>query len=328
MNNRVVLCAMVVLVAALAWLWLGARRSPSTPAESASAAAPRNTPSSSAAGSPATSNEAAPNPAPDPSRYEIPNLDDPQVKAAVQWARDMVAKQFGARAGQRYQVNNLSLEFASLAKQATEGDLKAARTLFESLDRCSRAARSAVWLERGLAHHYHDLAKPRDTSKPYDGRSEASIAMNLEDFRRCNGVTDEHLASRVRWGKQLAEAGDYTARRTYYQYGAPKDIWELDYDQRFNQFRDQAWGYLQEQLDGGDYIALDHMASFYANRLTDYRDAYSEYVYLFAYAQAKDSFARYSANARMAVIIEELTPEQVAAAERQGLALYQQCCRR
>jgi hypothetical protein len=329
MNSRVVLCAIVVLVAALAWLWLGAWFAPSTPAVSASAAAPQNTPPlpSSAAESPATSTEPAPSQATDPSRYEIPNLDDPQIAQEVAYVRAMVAKQFGAREGQRYQVNNLSLEFASLAKQAMEGDLLAARTLFEDLERCSHAARTRQRLDNKIAYHHRDLAQAKNSNAPRRVMSEASIAGILDEYRHCAQVTDEQLASRARWGKQLAEVGDTMARLQYQDYAKPKDVWALDYNERYEQYKKQAWQYLEMELAVGNSAALAQMGTYYTGYAAGDRDSFKHYMYLYAFAQRPDLHPYHFAYKGMETASRYLTPEQIREAERQGLALYQQCCR-
>jgi hypothetical protein len=258
----------------------------------------------------------------------VPNLDNPVVAEAVQYARNLTASQFSARPGERYRVNNLSLEFASLAKQAGEGDLVAARTLFESLERCAHAPRDPEQLRRELKYHARDLNRPRNPDQPYDAGSEASIAMNLEAYRRCSGVTDEHIASRARWGTQLAEAGDWAARVQYQEFGYPTKYWEDDYEQQLKDYRDQSWRYLDQRLQSRHVDALAHFGHFYmANKATP-RDYFKAYVYMYAYVQQPGLSAYDSNYMGLRTASNHLTPDQIAEAERQGRALYLQCCQR
>jgi hypothetical protein len=262
-------------------------------------------------------------------RYTIPNLDNPQIAAEVEHGRAVVISAFAARDGERYQVNNLSLEFASLAKQAAAGDLMAARTLFESLERCdSGSAREHRWLEHNINSHLRDLAKGKPETGPRRVMHEASIANAIEAYRRCAGVTDEQLATRGRWNTQLAEAGDIPARFRFMDYGRPTENWREDHQQRLEQFKQQAWRYLEIELQAGNPLALEHMGHYYANPRITQRDPFKMYMYWYAYAQTPETPAHMSTYMGLNTAAASLTAEQIAEAERQGRALYERCCKR
>ena len=328
-TKRVIWLAVATLVlAALTALAFAIRRSDEALNFDAVAASP----SHHAAGEPERANaaatpEATPPPAPALDRYTIPNLDNPQIAAEVERVRGIVRGEFAARDGERYQVNNLSLEFASLAKQAAAGDLMAARTLFESLERCSRAARTPVWLERNINNHLRDLAKGQPGTGPRRVMHEASIAGAIENYRRCAGVTDEQLETRGRWITQLAEAGDAFAHFQFQNYAMPTEHWAEDYPARFQRFQEQAWRYLEMELRTGNALALMHMGYYYANPKIA-PDPFKMYSYLYAYAQTPERPGHQGIYMGLNTAAASLTPEQIAEAERQGRALYERCCKR
>jgi hypothetical protein len=204
----------------------------------------------------------------------------------------------------------------------------AARTLLESLSRCEGAARTPDNLERRVNVHYRDLAQPKPSNHPLRVMHEASIARAIDDYRHCAGVTDEHLASRGRWVAQLAEAGDAIGRFQYHDYARPTDNWTDDFQDRFREFQQQAWRYLEMELEAGNALALSHMGHYHANPRVTRRDPFKMYMYWYAYAQTPETPGHQGTYMGLNTAAAALTPEQIAEAERQGRALYERCCKR
>jgi hypothetical protein len=231
----------------------------------------------------------------------------------------MIASSFGGRAGERYAVSNLSIEFADLSKRAAEGDLAAARTLFEELQACAPATARSPQAAMALMER-HVARRRQGEHRGADG----SIVMARAMLQRCSGITDEQLATRARWGERLASAGDRLARLQYVDYAVPSAT-SPDYPQRLAEAAARARSFLDPLVASGDAQALFAYGHYWnANRLVP-RDPYRAYVHLHAYALAGIPEA-HPAFSQLAALGTQLSAEERSTAEREGLALYTKCC--
>ncbi len=240
--------------------------------------------------------------------------------------REAIGKSFTGRPGETYTVQNLAAEFASLSQQAKAGDLVAARTLFEGLDNCATAPHTLKRMQKMM-----DITAASDAKALAQGRSTgsdpvASQALIQERFRRCGGLGEEHLLARREFGQLLADAGDEFARLQY-QYWAMPTPEAPEYPARLADVRAQTTRYLDEELARGNSRALRSYASMHTTNLLGVEDAYRRYMYGYAYAQTPGLRSGDIVYFSLAAAESQMTPEQVARAQREGIALFNDCCR-
>ncbi len=241
---------------------------------------------------------------------------DPTTAAMVLHVEETTSGLFAGVPGERLPVANLARQFAELAAKARDGDLTAARALYNAAKECKRSPRTP-----------EDLAK----RTMHDGESGPEIAAGDAIQRRrytfCSGATDEMLASVPRWAEQLADAGDPVAQLQY-QNDVALDGSDPAYQQQLNRARERAMSYLQQQLQGGNPQALFSLQSYYsANRLVS-RDPYRAYVYGWAYVLAMGERLppAHAAFLGLASAETQLTAAQLESARSEGVMLQKKCC--
>ncbi len=242
--------------------------------------------------------------------------------------RSGTEKAFGGRAGMTYRVQNLAAEFQGLATKAANGDLMAARTLFEGLQNCERAPTSLRQLKRSREITAASFAQnPRPPGDYSRGDPVASDAMILARYERCNGIDDDHLAQLAKFGSQLAESGDAMARLSYSDFARPRPG-TPNGPGKYLEVREQAFRYLDEELARGDERALNAYASIYLSPHYSAKDPYLAYVYSYAAQQREGGPVWNSSHTALRVAQSQLTADQISQAQREGVALYRECCRR
>jgi hypothetical protein len=241
--------------------------------------------------------------------------------------REAIGKSFTGRPGETYTVQNLAVEFASLSQKARSGDLIASRTLFEGIVKCDGAPHTLKRMQRMQAITAADDARAAAEGRSSGSDPVASQTSIEELFRRCGGLDEDHVLARAEFGRQLADSGDEFARLQHQEW-ALQSVEGPDYAGQISEVRTQSARYLDEELARGNSRALSWYASLHTSPRLGAVDPYQGYLYSYAYAQTPGLPAGHVTYFALAAAEAQLTPEQVARAQREGVALFNRCCRR
>jgi hypothetical protein len=130
--------------------------------------------------------------------------------------------------GKTYPVSNLNAEFASLSDKAAHGDLIAARTLADALQKCANVPKSVDELDKEIA----DATRP-NLDPGWAEFLQSGLGYKRQLFGQCQGTTPTQIATRGKWVGILAEAGDSEARLIYAGTARPTDyLCPLQYSNR------------------------------------------------------------------------------------------------
>ncbi len=241
--------------------------------------------------------------------------------------REAIGKSFTGKPGQTYTVQNVAVEFESLAQKARAGDLLAARTLFEGLANCETAPLNFKRMQQMQAITAEGDARAAAEGRSSDSDPVASQTAIEERFRRCGGLGEDHFLARAEFGRQLADSGDEFARLQYPEWAMPK-VEDPDYVAHVADVRTQTSRYLDEELARGNARALRSYAVMHSSPGLGAEDPYRRYLYSYAYAQTPGLSPGDVTYFALAAAESQLNPEQVARAQREGVALFNKCCRR
>jgi hypothetical protein len=231
---------------------------------------------------------------------------------------DPYASDFSERPGSVYKTSRLADEYSRLANLAAQGDLIAARTLFEQLQHCEKAPKNMQELEK-----YGK--KLRDPEYPY-------------------ASNPEQKGSVSKWTGQLAAAGDSKARLIFPFIAQPRDFERNDFAEQRAAFVETARNYLNEEISLGNGEALGAMASAYRRPIIEGHstpfelDPAAAYRYYYAYALTPEG-APHSRiimpsgeqindipGGILARMESQLTAEQIAIEREAAMRIVQQCC--
>jgi hypothetical protein len=253
---------------------------------------------------------------------------------------DPYASDFSERPGSVYKTSRLADEYSRLANLAAQGDLIAARTLFEQLQHCEKAPKNMQELEK-----YGK--KLRDPEYPYASNPENAARMFSDTralFDHCGELTDEQKGSVSKWTGQLAAAGDSKARLIFPFIAQPRDFERNDFAEQRAAFVETARNYLNEEISLGNGEALGAMASAYRRPIIEGHstpfelDPAAAYRYYYAYALTPEG-APHSRiimpsgeqindipGGILARMESQLTAEQIAIEREAAMRIVQQCC--
>jgi hypothetical protein len=247
---------------------------------------------------------------------------DPATSFVPQ-AVEITRARFRDRPGERLAVANLAVAFGDLARRAEAGDLEAARALFEDLRSCTTSPRDAASYERRIANE-----KARYAERGGSGEQHAiTLAVTAELYRHCAGVTEAQLQQLGRYGQQLADAGDVNARLGYLWDARPQ-AGDGRLAERLPPFRERGLQYLRTELDRGNPRALFSLSSAYADPGLGIQDPRRQYVYGYAYAQTPGLNPYDAVYVGLADLEQRLSSADIAALQREAIALYLKCCGR
>lgn len=233
--------------------------------------------------------------------------------------------------GKTYPIRNLADEFASLSDKAEHGDLRAARTLVNSLRICSDVPKTFEELDKATAHaNRPNLAPNWAVLEQYELADKKSL------FDQCAGTTPEEIATQAKWIELLAEAGDAEARLQYVWAARPTDDRAADFEKQQADYKEKAVKYIQNEIDAGNPEGLLAMAFQYEGiqinsggqslRALYAPDSVKAYSYLYAYALTSDDASSREITT-LASLQGELTPAQLQMAIAAGNQIYDKCCK-
>lgn len=189
--------------------------------------------------------------------------------------------------------------YQSLKPLADAGDTQAAVQLFQATMRC--------------------ILLPRR-----DGTNSAldHIERDLDD---CPGVGQQHIDEAFRLLLWAAESGNDEARLEYansafFQYSKPSEF--LEHPNFVSEYRERYLRFLEAAISQGNVTALANLANSYRAGGEVDADPFKAYAYEFAMLTVQPEELRGNLDYSAA----QLTPEQIAAAQRLAAQIVKRCC--
>jgi hypothetical protein len=215
----------------------------------------------------------------------------------------------------------VAAEYQRLATAARRGDIGAAKTLYQVLDACSGAPRTAEVLQRMVAEidSQGGFQRPEQLD---DARRDLA-----EQLERCKYFSGEQIRSLREWLVVAAEAGDASARRAYIERGAPPVTDDGSYPAAARAHRQLIDRYVAEELAAGNIEVLRSASWTFSMGNGVRADPELAYAYTYAYGLAanrdSDSFRRL-----LSTLAARVPAGRLEEARRFGAQLYTDCCRR
>ncbi|UXI68014.1 hypothetical protein [Tahibacter amnicola] len=215
--------------------------------------------------------------------------------------------------------------YDELAKAAMAGDQNAAWRLVDTLSIC----RQVPVDQADLDGYLNEIAVHRVANPTIPADAEQGIR---DMYRTCAPLTPEQRSSLARWLEHLGKLGDPHAQVSFVLQGAPEGRGGGKYWADLKHYREVASRWLDASIASGRTDTLTIASALYrpdpANKLYA-PDPVKAYAYLHAYVLAEGQRpGTRSYIDRMARDQETMTPEDIAAATKEGERIYQMCCAR
>lgn len=218
--------------------------------------------------------------------------------------------------------------FAELQARADAGDAAAAARLLRDLNRCHRL-RTSEWRNAASANEL--TGRKTQDMRPEQLRTYQMLLNAAEltqqrvrqDQVLCDGVGEEMLDALVENMAQAARLGDKEARACYLERGPlydPRSL--LSHPQSLSAYRQQVPAMIQSGLVAGDWRLVDLLRQAYEPGSSSLlagllgADPVQHYRYLRLYRLGAESHRIAGLDRQLAAAAANLTPEQVADADR------------
>lgn len=210
---------------------------------------------------------------------------------------------------------------AVLQPRAEAGDNEAAFYLFVKIEGC----RYQLYHGRnsGGGNGTGGQARPAPTAG--DDVEAQLIARTPPE---CHGLTLQDYRNNVRWLEQAADSGIAMAQLSYARNAEAvigNSSQMLSDPEKVVAYRRKAMHYMQQAAAGGSIEGLMSLSDAYHYGVVTRRDPIRAYAYYHALGLTDP---RFISERRMGAYADQLTPEQLALATRQGRGIYDACCKR
>lgn len=187
-------------------------------------------------------------------------LRDPDYPAVAK----QVDRLFNSGAENRYAIQNVQSQFPGWLALMRQGDLKAAKSIWDATLKCSRKGWAPFSPEsfRDMKEDEERFAK--EANRPPSKRRMLEIATL---YATCGNITKEQRLAGQEALKLLAESGNWSARSAFIQHGRPdvsdralnsakRALWE---------YRKKATEYLEAEIANGNVDAMLLSSALHSN---------------------------------------------------------------
>lgn len=210
---------------------------------------------------------------------------------------------------------------AALQPRAEAGDNEAAFYLFVKIEGC----RYQLYHGRGGGGGNSSGGQARPAPTAGDDVEAQLIARTPPE---CHGLTLQDYQNNVRWLEQAADSGIAMAQLSYAinaEAVVGNSSQMLSDPEKVVAYRRKAMHYMQQAAAGGSIEGLMSLRDAYHYGVITRRDPIRAYAYYHALGLTDP---RFISERRMGAYADQLTPEQLALATRQGRGIYDACCKR